>query len=83
MSVAYKRFVDNVPMAIDEALVRGITTDLETVLFNGLRVNGPNGYANCKRLLQEPTDTSERRNEYQKRRERLQLARQELLEVFS
>lgn len=70
-------------MAIDEALVRGITNNLETVLFNGLRVNGPNGYTNSKRLLQEPDDTSERRSEYQKRRERLQLARQELLEVFS
>ncbi|THH04716.1 hypothetical protein EW146_g10107 [Bondarzewia mesenterica] len=80
--VAYKRFVDNLTMTIDQELVRGLTVGLEALLFNGLRVNGPQGFENCRKLLQEPPAIVKRRSELQKRRERLTLARQELMDVF-
>ncbi|KAI9465220.1 P-loop containing nucleoside triphosphate hydrolase protein [Lactarius psammicola] len=80
--VAYKRFVDNVPMSIDRAMVRGLTPDLEKVLFNGLSINGPGGYERCRRLLSEPEDIVERRSELEKRRQRLLSARKELVEAF-
>ncbi|KAF8270214.1 P-loop containing nucleoside triphosphate hydrolase protein [Lactarius quietus] len=80
--VAYKRFVDNVPMSIDRALVRGLILGLETALFHGLSINGPEGYERCRRLLSEPEDIVERRSELEKRRQRLLSARKELVEAF-
>ncbi|KAI9441577.1 P-loop containing nucleoside triphosphate hydrolase protein [Lactarius indigo] len=80
--VAYKRFVDNVPMSIDRALVRGLTHDLEKALFSGLSINGPGGYERCRKLLSEPEDIVERRSELEKRRQRLLSARKELVEAF-
>jgi Dynamin GTPase effector domain len=82
ITVAYKRFVDNVPMGIDRTLVRGVTRDLEEVLLRGLSVNGPEGYERCKRLLSEPEEIAERRSELEKRRRRLILAKEELIEEF-
>jgi hypothetical protein len=80
--VAYKRFVDNVPMSIDRAIVRGLILGLETALFQGLSINGPGGYERCRRLLSEPEDIVERRSELEKRRQRLLSARRELVEAF-
>ncbi|THH11229.1 hypothetical protein EW146_g8124 [Bondarzewia mesenterica] len=82
-TVAYKRFVDNIPMSIDQALIRGLAEGLEAAIFSGLGVSGPKGFENCQRLLQEPPGIVEKRNELQKRRDRLSLARQELLDVFT
>lgn len=80
--MAYKRFVDNVPMGIDRTLLRGVTVGLEEVLFSGLAINGPRGYERCRILLSEPEDIVERRGELQKRRQRLLLAKEELIEAF-
>jgi hypothetical protein len=81
-AVAYKRFVDSVPMTIDHALVRGMKVGLESVLFNGVNISGPGGYERCKVLLGEPEDIIARREELQKRRERLVNGRRELLQAF-
>jgi Dynamin GTPase effector domain len=81
-AVAYKRFVDSVPMTIDHALVRGMKVGLESVLFNGVDISGPGGYERCKVLLGEPEDIIARREEMQKRRERLVNGRRELLQAF-
>jgi Dynamin GTPase effector domain len=81
-AVAYKRFVDHVPMSIDRTLLRGIKIGLEAALFNGLAISGPEGYERCKSLLNEPEDIGERRTELQKRRERLWKAKEELLQAF-
>jgi len=81
-AVAYKRFVDNVPMGIDRTLLWGVTTGLETALLNGLGINGAGGYETCKTLLSESETNVERRSELQKRRQRLLLARDELIEAF-
>jgi Dynamin GTPase effector domain len=69
-------------MGIDRTLVRGVTRDLEEVLLRGLSVNGPEGYERCKMLLSEPEEIAERRNELEKRRRRLVLAKEELIEEF-
>jgi len=81
-AVAYKRFVDNVPMEIDRTLLRGVTVGLEAALFSGLAVHGPKGYERCMVLLSEPEDIVERRSELEKRRKRLLLAKDELIEAF-
>jgi hypothetical protein len=80
--VAYKRFADNIPMSIDRTLLRGVTANLGTTLFNGLAVNGPGGYERCRKLLSEPGDVVVRRSELEKRHQRLLLARKELTESF-
>ena len=80
--MAYKRFVDNVPMGIDRTLVRGLAVGLEAVLLNGLGINGPRGYEECMILLSESEDLVERRGQLQKRRQRLLSARDELIEAF-
>ena len=82
-TVAYKRFVDNVPMAIDRTLVWGVLNGLENAILNGLGMNGPEGFENCRRLLQEPSNIVERRKELKMRKERLNNAQQELLNVFA
>ena len=69
-------------MGIDRTLVRGMTVDLEGVLFSGLAIHGPGAYERCKMLLSEPEDVVERRSELQKRRQRLLSAKEELIEVF-
>jgi len=80
-SVAYKRYVDNVPLAIDHELVRGIERDLLSILNTGLGINGPDGFRICKELAQENPSVAHRREELTKRLERLNVASQELLKV--
>jgi hypothetical protein len=80
--VAYKRFVDNIPMSIDRTLLRGVTVDLETTLLGGLAIDGSVGYERCRRLLSEPEDIVERRSELEKRRQRLLSAQKEFIELF-
>lgn len=82
-AVAYKRYIDNVPMTIDYGLVSGVNVDLVKTLYSGLGVRGAEGFERCRRLLEEPEDVSQRRDQLVKRRERLRRAREELLEVFA
>lgn len=81
-TVAYKRFVDNVPMAIDRTMVRGLKVGLELALFNGMEISGPGGYERCRLLLSEPGGVVAHRTELQKRRDRLWRAKEELLQAF-
>lgn len=79
--VAYKRFSDNVPLAVDREILRGFDRGIRGALFKGLGLGGENGHQKCKELLQEPTTTVARRDELQKKRDRLYHAKQELLEL--
>ncbi|KAF8152891.1 P-loop containing nucleoside triphosphate hydrolase protein [Pholiota molesta] len=79
--VAYKRFVDNVPLAIDVELVRGVETEILSVLYAKLGINGPDGDAICKELAQEGRKVAERRRDLTKKLERLQSARLELFAI--
>jgi hypothetical protein len=81
-TVAYKRFVDNVPMGIDRTMLRGMAVGLEDALLRGLTISGSDGFQRCRMFLSEPEDIVERRSELQKRLQRLLSARKELVDVF-
>ncbi|KAF9222329.1 hypothetical protein BS17DRAFT_881158 [Gyrodon lividus] len=76
--VAFKRFADMVPIAIDYEIVLGLEKDIDKALQDGLQITGPEGYTRCKTMLQELTSVASRRQDVQKKMERLQAARQEL-----
>lgn len=80
--VAYKRFVDNVPLAIDLELVRGLEKDLLQGLSKGLRVYGPDGVVICQELAKESSQVADRREELGKKLERLLNASQELMSLM-
>ncbi|KAI8978167.1 P-loop containing nucleoside triphosphate hydrolase protein [Trametes punicea] len=82
--IAYKRFSDNVPMAIDYELVLGLDREqaLEKALRTGLGIGSPDAHARCKEYIQEPRQIAERREELMKKRERLETARKQLAEMW-
>ena len=79
--VAYKRFADNVPLAIDYDLVQGFDRDLLVILCERLAIHGPEGQAICKELAQESPQIADRREELAKKLDRLQSAYQELMQA--
>ncbi|KIM36795.1 hypothetical protein M413DRAFT_448928 [Hebeloma cylindrosporum] len=79
--VAYKRFADNIPLAIDDVLVRGLERGILQALYTGLGVNGPDGHRICKELAQESPQVSDRRLDLGKKLERLEIASEELLSI--
>ncbi len=79
--VAYKRFTDYVPLALDRDLVLALGEGIETVLINGI-VSGDNTNQRCRDLLQESPAVASRREELQKKLGRLQKARQELMDLW-
>ncbi|KAJ3504231.1 hypothetical protein NLJ89_g8043 [Agrocybe chaxingu] len=79
--VAYKRFADNVPLAIDLELVRGVERDVLAALYTNLGVNGADGHRICKEFAQESPQISDRRAELLKKLERLEYASGELLSL--
>jgi Dynamin GTPase effector domain len=79
--VAYKRFADNVPLAIDYELVRGLERDIQQALYAGLGINGQDGFRVCKELLQENPNVVGRREELTKKWERLNSASQALMSI--
>ena len=81
--VAYKRFADSVPLAIDFELVQGAEQNILSTLYSNLGINGQDGIRICKELAQESPQIADRRTDLVKRLERLQLASDELLHVGS
>ncbi|PPQ80108.1 LOW QUALITY PROTEIN: hypothetical protein CVT25_001476 [Psilocybe cyanescens] len=79
--VAYKRFTDNVPLAIDLDLVRGVKQDVLVVLYSTLGINGLDGHRICKELAQESPQIADKRIDLQKKLERLEVASGELLSL--
>jgi hypothetical protein len=80
-AVAYKRFADNVPLAIDQELIIGLEEKLLPALYTGLGIFGPNGQQVCKELMQESPQIADRREELDKKLERLHTASRELLQI--
>lgn len=82
--VAFKRFVDNVPMAIDYELILGLDRGraLENALLKGLGIVGAEAHQKCKEYLQEAPSVVSRREELLRKRERLLTARQELIDLW-
>ena len=79
--MAYKRFTDNVPLAIDQEFVKGVERGIEEVLYSGLKLNGQDGQKIARELVQEPSSTATLRDQLQKKLARLNTAREELLHV--
>ena len=77
-TVAYKRFIDMVPMAIDYELVRGLERGLDRALRDGLQLTGTDAHERCAAMLQEPASVAMQRQEVLKKLERLREARKEL-----
>ncbi|KAH9485773.1 Interferon-induced GTP-binding protein Mx2 [Psilocybe cubensis] len=79
--VAYKRFTDNVPLAIDLDLVRGAERNILSVLYSNLGINGVDGHRICMEMAQESPQVADRRADLQKKLERLEVASGELLSL--
>ena len=80
-AVAYKRFSDNVPLAIDSELVRGAEKGMLQMLYTTLGINGPDGLRVCQELAQESPHIADKRSDLLKKLERLENASRELLSL--
>lgn len=80
-TVAYRRFIDNISLAIDHELVRIDKRPLQEVLCKGLKLTDPSAQEICGRLMSEPTHVSQLREELRGRLERLSAAQAELIGV--
>jgi hypothetical protein len=80
-AVAYKRYSDNVPQAVDREVVRGVERDILKTLCTKLGTSGPSSEKICAELAQESPQVPDGRQELMKRLERLQSAMVELMEV--
>lgn len=69
--VAYKRFVDHIPMAIDYELVRGGEVDVFHLLWTKLELDGKDTHEKCRDYAQEAAQIADRREELEKKLERL------------
>jgi hypothetical protein len=76
--VAYKRFVDNVPKAIDEQLVLGIARGLQDALATGLGYDSHHAHERYAKLLAEPPRMAEKREKLFAHQKRLLAAQDEL-----
>jgi hypothetical protein len=81
-AVAYKRFADMVPLAIDYEIVRGLHKGIEQALLDGLSLTGPDAYTRCQLMVQEHSNVSSKRTELQKKLDRLHAASAELRKLF-
>ncbi|KAL8280533.1 hypothetical protein RQP46_007181 [Phenoliferia psychrophenolica] len=76
--IAYKRVIDDVPLAIDCDLIRPLGEHMLEALLRGLGVNSEGGAAKASAWLSEsPTVTMERK-ELSRKKESLETARREL-----
>ncbi|EEB89482.1 hypothetical protein MPER_12412 [Moniliophthora perniciosa FA553] len=76
--LAYKRFTDMVPLAIDYELVRGLERNLLQTLFTGLRIYSAEGHRICKDFAQESPQIAGLREELSQKLERLLSAVEQL-----
>jgi GTP-binding protein EngB required for normal cell division len=80
--VSYKRFSDNIPLAIDSELVLAVGGEsLMSTIFAGLGLGGSKSHQICRDLAQEHPSTASRREELMKKLDRLTSASQELLSI--
>ncbi|KAJ8074434.1 hypothetical protein PM082_015335 [Marasmius tenuissimus] len=79
--VAYKRFADNVPLVVDYELIRGAERGLLSVLFKELGIHSADGPEICRDFAQENVVVADKREELNKKLERLQTAGQQLTKL--
>jgi CRISPR/Cas system Type II protein with McrA/HNH and RuvC-like nuclease domain len=72
--VSYKRFTDNVPLAVDREITRGISRDILKVLNEGLGIYSAKGHEICAELARESNTVHDHREELMNKMERLRKA---------
>jgi hypothetical protein len=80
--VAYKRYTDNVPLAIDCDYLRAFERGIEKQLIEKLGLSSSEARYKAASFLQEAPDIMQQRDELNTRQERLENARRELLGLF-
>lgn len=77
-TVSHKRFLDNIPLAINHELIYGLIHPdrgrLQDVLYERLGIDGAGADVQCEKLLQEPPNVQVTREELSARYERLSAA---------
>lgn len=77
-TVSHRRFLDNVPLAINHELIYGLIHPdrgrLQDALYERLGLDGAGAEAECEKLLQEPPNVQETRENLAARYERLSAA---------
>ena len=79
--VAYKRFVDYVPMIIDYHLLKGFNRTIHEFLFKSLALGGEDARERCTAYLEEEPEIVNRRLSLSSMLNRMEIARIELLKV--
>ncbi|KAG8694466.1 hypothetical protein FRC08_008471 [Ceratobasidium sp. 394] len=79
--VAYKRFADNVPLAIDQRFIHAFDETISVTLVAGLSISAPDARERCAAWLAESQAVARQRAELLDRKARLAEAKKELLEV--
>ncbi|KIJ53719.1 hypothetical protein M422DRAFT_222407 [Sphaerobolus stellatus SS14] len=79
--VAYKRFIDTVPLAIDQELILIDKRVLQEALSLGLKITDSRAQESCRKLMAEPPQISSLREELESRRDRLLAEQKELLAI--
>ena len=77
-AVSHRRFLDNVPLAINHELIYGLVHPdrggLHDALYRRLGIDGAGADAQCEKLLQEPPNVQVTREEKLARYERFSAA---------
>ena len=79
--VAYKRFVDYVPMIIDYHLLKGFNRTIHDFLFKSLALGGEDARERCATYLEEDPEIVNQRTTLSSMLNRMEIARVELLKV--
>ena len=79
--MAFKRFVDYVPMIIDFEMLKRFNRTLDEVLFKELALGAEDARIRCKAFFDEPPEVINRRNGLSGKLVRLDAARLELQKV--
>jgi hypothetical protein len=79
--VAFKRFVDNIPMIVDYELLKGFDRTLANALFQGLQVAGEDAQQRASGYLQENPNIIQRRETLRRDLEKFEAALADLQNI--
>ncbi|KAF8323493.1 P-loop containing nucleoside triphosphate hydrolase protein [Cantharellus anzutake] len=79
--VAFKRFLDNIALAIDMDYIRGFSKGLETKLLRQLGVLGPDAETRCRAYYAQPQHIVDKRNTLKAKLRRLEDAQSEIMSL--
>lgn len=80
--VAYKRYTDNVPLAIDFEYLRGFERGVEKCLYESLGVSSSEARTKAGSFLRQADDVVSQREDLHTRLERLEKTNSELSDLW-